>query len=533
MDTSRVLQDQDLTLLPQSKVRFRLGYSRNTQNGPALSSAQEFNSTGYAFPVFMDVRREWNEYRLGADGEWRGIKFTVLRRWDLYKDDSGYTQGTAEPFVGVVGFPYVPGASTLLTQFNRSEPIHGSNPGWFGNLFTNRKHWGIEARITYTNGNNGFALNEFATGLSLGAAANRQILVSGDAQRPITAGDFNWTLYPTDKLTVVNSTAVTSSRIQGDSSYSEFDNFTGTGITLSFRYLGVRTVANSTDINYRWKPWIGFFAEYSYSDRLIRDIEGAQSLGPFESVAFDRSNHLDSGRVGVQLLPIKPLTIRLSGEVGRDNQPLTPISERDYHTLGARVDYRTRQWQLSATYSQVYNVNAPLSISAYSSHTRNYTANVSWAPTQRFSFDASYVKLHQDTVSSLAFFAGETQLQFYQGFPELYISNIHAGNLGLNFAITPRVHLYTGYSITKDTGDGRATAVAEGVTDPVTALFSSVQTFPLTYQSPLARLSIRITPKVRWNAGWQFYNYHEQFGLLVPLENYHANTGYTSVLWSF
>ncbi|MBV9743222.1 MAG: hypothetical protein JO099_05615, partial [Acidobacteriia bacterium] len=59
MDTSRRLQDHDLTLLPQSKVRFHLGYSRDTQTGPALSSVQGFDTSGYAFPVFMDVKRQW------------------------------------------------------------------------------------------------------------------------------------------------------------------------------------------------------------------------------------------------------------------------------------------------------------------------------------------------------------------------------------------------------------------------------------------------------------------------------------------
>jgi len=95
------------------------------------------------------------------------------------------------------------------------------------------------------------------------------------------------------------------------------------------------------------------------------------------------------------------------------------------------------------------------------------------------------------------------------------------------------VDLYAGYSITKDTGDGRSSAAPPGVTDPVQALFDSVQTFPLTFQSPVARVSVRITPKIRWNAGFQFYDYHEQFGPLGYYENYHANTGYTSVLWSF
>jgi len=531
LDTSRRLQDHDLTLLPQGHFRFRVGYSRDTQTGPALSSAQEFNSRGYAFPVFTDVRRESNEYRVGAEGQFAGFKFTFLHRWDFYKDDSPYN-GVAGPLF------FAPGVSLyitqqLLTQFIRSEPIHGSNPGWFGDLSTNRKHWGIDARMTYNSGRNNFALNEGATGLAFGAAANRQILVNGNAQRPVTSGDFNLNLYPTEKLTIVNSTSVHSTRIQGDSSYTEFDNGSGSGATLNFRYLGVRTVANSTDVNYRLTPWIGFYAGYTYSDRLIHTIEGFSFQGPLENTVYDRESYLNSGTVGVQVRPIKPLTIRLNGEIGRDSLPLTPVSDRNYHTLGGRADYRTRKWQLSASYSQVYNVNAPLAISAYSSHSRNYTANASWAPNARFSLDASYMKLHLDTVSGLAFFAGINALQFYQGLSQLYVSNIHAGNLGAHFAIARRVDLYAGYSITKDTGDGRDSPVPSGTTGSAQALFGSVETFPLSYQSPLARLSIRITPKVRWNAGWQFYNYHEEFGLLVRFQNYHANTGYTSVLWSF
>jgi hypothetical protein len=99
--------------------------------------------------------------------------------------------------------------------------------------------------------------------------------------------------------------------------------------------------------------------------------------------------------------------------------------------------------------------------------------------------------------------------------------------------VLKRADIYVGYSITRDTGDGRATAVPPGVTDPIQALFTAVQTFPLSYQSPLARLSIKITPKLRWNAGWQFYNYNQQFDPFAYLANYHANTGYTSMLWSF
>ena len=60
--------------------------------------------------------------------------------------------------------------------------------------------------------------------------------------------------------------------------------------------------------------------------------------------------------------------------------------------------------------------------------------------------------------------------------------------------------------------------------------FQAAQTFPLSFQSPLARFSLRITEKIRWNAGYQYYGYKEDF---YNRENYRAHTGYTSVLWSF
>src|SRR5437762_13216527 len=91
MDTVRRLQDHDLTLLPQSHYRFRVGYSRNTQDGPALSTAQEFDANGFGLPVFNNVRRSWNEYRVGTDLEFHDFQLTITRRWDFFKDDSGYS----------------------------------------------------------------------------------------------------------------------------------------------------------------------------------------------------------------------------------------------------------------------------------------------------------------------------------------------------------------------------------------------------------------------------------------------------------
>jgi hypothetical protein len=88
-----------------------------------------------------------------------------------------------------------------------------------------------------------------------------------------------------------------------------------------------------------------------------------------------------------------------------------------------------------------------------------------------------------------------------------------------------------GYNLTKDTGDGRATLAAQ--TTPVNQLLSSVQTYPLAYQTPLARLSWHLAEQLRFNVGYQYYGYHEEFGILGNNQGYRAHTGYTSLLWSF
>lgn len=52
----------------------------------------------------------------------------------------------------------------------------------------------------------------------------------------------------------------------------------------------------------------------------------------------------------------------------------------------------------------------------------------------------------------------------------------------------------------------------------------------MSYDAPLARFSVKLHPKVRWNIGYQYYRYREDS---LPVQNYRAHTGYTSVLWTF
>jgi hypothetical protein len=127
-DTIRRLQDHDLTLLPQSKVRFHLGYSRNTEDGPALTTAQEFSAAGTGLPVFENVRRQWNEYRLGADADLAGFKFTVMRRWDYFKDDTPLSSAGVVPVSTVVG--PTTDQTVLASSSGRSPFMERIRAGW-------------------------------------------------------------------------------------------------------------------------------------------------------------------------------------------------------------------------------------------------------------------------------------------------------------------------------------------------------------------------------------------------------------------
>jgi hypothetical protein len=72
LDLSRRMQDYDLTLMPQSRVRVRLGYSRNVNTGPASTTLEGGTDTA----LLQSVSEITNSYRMGVD--YRGFPGTTL-----------------------------------------------------------------------------------------------------------------------------------------------------------------------------------------------------------------------------------------------------------------------------------------------------------------------------------------------------------------------------------------------------------------------------------------------------------------------
>lgn len=511
LDTSYAMQDQNLTLFPESNVKFFLGYSRSAQSGPAITTVPGVDSeNGNTFPVFARVRRRQNEYRVGNEFKVFGLRVNWMRGWQDFKDDTPV-------FLSPLPGSNPPG--TALTSFNRSAPYHGTSPYWRANLFAGNRWMAFNGRFTYTSGQRAFVLDESSVGLSGSGAANNQIVTLGNAQRPVATGNVSLSFFPVSKLSIVNTTSIYNVRTEGDSTYVQFDNFAQTVNYQAFQYLGIKTFSNETGLNYAWTKWLTLFAGYHYTDRQIRSIL-FQAMTP-----YSQTNDLHAGVFGFHLRPVQGLSIAFDGEVGRASQPFAAASERNYHDLTGRVEYRKKSMRLSASTRANYNINS-VSLSSYSSRARTYSANAAWTPNSRLSFDAGYTKQHLNSLAGIAYFAAG---QSVTGEDSLYISNLHIVNLGMNFGLAKRVDLYLAYNRIQDTGDGRATLLGSENSASLDAL-RAAQTFPVTFHAPLARLSFKLTERIRWNAGYEYYGYHEQF---YAADNYRAHTGYTSLSWSF
>ncbi|MGA3200973.1 MAG: hypothetical protein ABSF12_00610 [Bryobacteraceae bacterium] len=521
MNTTRTMQDHDFTLFPQSRFKLFLGYSRNLETGPALTTIQLYNSAGNEYPLFENVHQETNEYRLGGEVKFLGVRLNVMHGWEDYQEN------TPESLVSA-STGNNPTLGQALNSFQSNEPMHGTSPYWRVALFgEGKKFWAINGRFTYVAGKDAFVLNENSAGTNVGVPNQLQVVSFGNAQRPALASNFTISLFPATHWVFTNQTSFSNIRMIGDSYFTEIANGTVVSPVLPFQYLGIQIFSNTTDLMFHPSKWFSIHGGFEYSDRHIGSVQGQNNLGdpaPAQP-AIEQSNQLKAGTVGFRLKPLKELTISADAEVGRQNKPIYPISDGNYQAFRGRIEYKKKQFRVGAYGKTDYNINSDI-LTSYASHERTYGADGSWVWNSSFSIDASYTKLHLNTLGGIDYFSGGVDVS---GESSYYVSNIHSATLGARFTLLKRADFFVGYSHVQDVGDGRATPDGAGLYSALPA-FEAAQTFPLRYLSPSVRLSIRITPKLRWNAGYQYYGYREQFS---SAQDYQANTGFTSLAFSF
>jgi hypothetical protein len=120
-NTRRNLQNFGLTLLPESKIRFRLGYNHNTNSGPSFSTIHQ----GTEQFLFQNISAGMNQYRLGVD--YRVLPKTTIsydQIWSYYKTDPGQIDNNQQFSVGAA-FPPV----DLGVSFNPAPCTPTFEPG--------------------------------------------------------------------------------------------------------------------------------------------------------------------------------------------------------------------------------------------------------------------------------------------------------------------------------------------------------------------------------------------------------------------
>jgi len=564
MNTQRILQDHDLSVSVAKWAKLQLGYSRVKQTGPQDSTYEGYiGGLGRSvLPLLQNVRRDYNEYRVGTQLDFYGFRLTLSHQWEYYKDDT-----TTDPLVPGQPYPlalsvYQPSLPVTysplgVTAYDRSNPMHGLNRGWFANLYRSTRLWAVNGRMTYSKGESTTMYSETETGArgvanaicsncALGAPTNAYTYAPGTARRPFTAGEFSFSLFPTDQLTIVNNTSAQNLRYDGLGLAVINNNVAALkNVLWNFR-TGDQRFSDSLDANYRIAKWLGLHAEYRYTARwLIYDLIRAGTTNSKDLNTLN--NHLNAGTFGIRVKPFKPLSLDVDATVGKDNSAYTPVSPSQYHNLRARLDYRqSKRLRFGAAYRQVYNINAPAPVvftstfgppppSYYSSHSRDLSASSSLTLSKLWSLDVTYSKIHLDTFANLWAeqpAPNSVTIVSTPGYYSRYISNLHTVSIMARTTIQKRGTLYLGYNISKDTGDGRGVQNLS-LTDPAASFLAGVNTFPLTYQAPMARLSIKLTPKVQWNGGWEFYRYNQKFAYFGYQPYYRAQTGYTSLTFTF
>lgn len=334
MALTRRMSNYNLILLPQSKVRVRLGYSRNTNEGPSLTNYH----VGTEALLFQEFKATTNEYQLGID-------FKVLPRTNFsydqylnyYKGDTTWTDRNlmyalpngqlvdmgvswdtknsspcAAPITSSTTTPAtVSPKCSDFSYLSRSGPVRTASPteqiSFQSNYFRNVD---MAGRLVYSSSGSTIAdFNELFQGFESRTLA-RQLSTSGPMaiNRTAVSADYDVTFAITPKFRIVDEFRFAYFRIPGQNNLTTgalfgasataplagFDPATcpppytaaacpphassseaDLGTSISSLFLGQDTKANTFQLEYDFTSRFGGRIGHRYRHRIIdqRDVE--------------------------------------------------------------------------------------------------------------------------------------------------------------------------------------------------------------------------------------------------------------------
>ena len=547
--------DFDLNILPKNRlVRFNVGYSPERYDGLAFTN---YHLGGNEFNYPVNLRSRADDFRFGADGTLGPIDYSLLQGFRRFRDDGfaslGITPGiNLDPLKG------------QLTSFHSDEPTRGNVDYTRASLHTLiANKLDITARVIYSDSDSDFTLLQSYSGTNWNARVSGwppgplpstpntlnlgQYNITGTSNRPSWLGDVGVTYLATKKLRISNTFRVDDFRIEGDAVMSDFFSITrpsgATTVTdtIGFSNLDAhrlttyRKYQNIFEGDFQFNVRYSLHFGYRYGHRRIEEFFEGHDLGSNGSVSGNtRSSESDENENnthavfgGFKARPANNLAFYFDFERGTADNVFTRIGNYDYTNIRAKSRYApTSKLSVNLAFISRDNANpsevAGVSLEDFgaSIKSRIFTSSLDWTPNSRFSINTGYNYNWINSNAVVNFFFNN--IQHPQGRSLYYVRN-NFFFIDTTALLTRRVSLFTSYRINKDNGQGNRVA------DPIGTPGTLVASYPMSFQSPEARLAVKINRRLDWNVGYQYYNYNESPIVGPRPQNYHALLPYTSL----
>lgn len=528
-DTVRKFGDFNLTLLPQNRwIKFNLGYTFDRDAGNSIATTR---FSGDEFPAVVPVRTVAHDYRFGADAKVSIFDISFLQGLRYSKEDSTWDIPFTSPGNN-------PANNTFINTFHREMPARGRLPFTRISIHTLiNKKVDITGRYIYTSATTRYTMDEKITGQdsSKNTVNLDHFTVSGDAKRPNGIGDVGISVFATDKLTISNTFRVNNFRINGGDFLAEalFRQRTtpfGTTIlppvfrdTVSLRQTKYRQFSNQIEADYRIYSRLSVHGGWRYTARRVElgelDIPGSGAI-PGE---FDK-NHTNTAFFGFKVKPVNIWSVYFDFEHGTADNVFTRVANYDFNNVRLRTLIRpVSSLAISGTLitrdntNPTRTLNVPQQNFSVDVNSRVFSGNVDWSPSSKFDVSGGYTYTRLDSNTSIIFFISRV---LHNG-TSLYFMRDHYFFFNTRFQIHPRVTAFVNYRISKDTGQGSRTPAS------IDELISG---YPLSFQSPEAKLTFKLQEHVDLNLDWKFYQYKEKF---LTNQNYRAHLPYATLRFSF
>jgi len=414
----------------------------------------------------------------------------------------------------------------------------------------------ITGRIIYSKAESNYSLLEAFTGRNWNPritgfppsppAATPNILnlgqynLTGNSERPNWLGDVGLTFLATNKFRLSNTFRVETFEITGDALFSDFFSLTrGTRTdTIGFSGQNVNTrtdyrkIQNTIEGDYQFNRDYSIHFGYRYGRRRVTEEISGFNLGANAPTALVPASDTEENNThailgGFKARPASDWTIYFDAEHGTADNVFTRIGNYDYTNIRAKTRFKPTS-RIGLNFAVIAKNNAnPSEIAGVSLEdfgvsikSRIFTSSLDWTATSNFSISTGYNYHWITSKSTIDYF---------------FNSVAHPGGLSLYYArnnfffvetvarLAPRATLFTAYRINKDNGQGNRLA------DPTGRPGTLIASYPMSYQSPEARLAIKLHDRLDWNVGYQYYNYNEDPIVGPRPQNYHAHLPYTSL----